>query len=128
MHRGIAAFERRRPRSNGDSTGTSTQVESWRCWMRRVLASATWIWLAVSLTRAAHAQVITGEIVGNVRDESGGVLPGVTVTLASAELASGPASTVTNGQGEYRFINLRPGGYTITMSIQGFATYQEQGL
>src|SRR6478672_11943271 len=94
--------------------------------MRRVTLAAVLCLLA--LGHAAWAQVVTGSIVGTVRDESGAILPGVSVTLTSPVLPAGPAAFVTNEQGEYRFTNLRPGSYTLTTSIDGFASYEETGL
>ena len=58
---------------------------------------------------AVEAQISTGSIIGVVRDESNAVLPGVSVTLTSDVLPGGPATEVTNAQGEYRFARLAPG-------------------
>ncbi len=75
-----------------------------------------------------EAQVITGSIFGTVKDESDFVLPGVSVTISSPDLPSGPASEVTNSKGQYRFPTLAPGSYSITMSLSGFADYREEGI
>jgi Carboxypeptidase regulatory-like domain len=93
--------------------------------MKRVAAAVCCL---LALSGAAWAQVVTGSIVGTVRDESGLVLPGVTVTLTSPDLPSGPATFVTNEQGEYRFTNLRPGSYTLKTAIDGFSQYEESDL
>jgi len=92
---------------------------------RRILVAVISL---LALSTAAWAQVVTGSIVGTIRDESGLVLPGVTVTLTSPDLPSGPATMVSNEQGEYRFTNLRPGSYTLKTSLDGFASYEESGL
>lgn len=75
-----------------------------------------------------EAQISTGRIIGVVRDSSGGVLPGANVTLTSPALPGGPATNVTNAQGEYRFIDLNPGVYTLTVELEGFTKYEETDL
>src|ERR1051325_8547116 len=68
---------------------------------------------------AAWAQ---SSITGTVRDASGGVLPGVTVEAASPVLIEGVRSAVTDAQGIYKVVDLRPGTYTLTFSLPGFRT------
>jgi hypothetical protein len=63
----------------------------------------------------------TGSIVGRVTDQSGAVLPGVTVDARSPAL-QGARAAVTDQTGTYRLILLPPGGYTITFSLDGFVT------
>lgn len=77
---------------------------------------------------AVEAQVLTGRIIGTIRDESGALLPGVTVTLQSPARPGGPAIAVTSGQGEYRFTELPPGIYSLSTLLTGFANYQERDL
>ena len=81
-----------------------------------------------SLSPEVHAQVLTGNIIGTVTDDSGAVLPGVTVTLNSRALPAGPLSTTTNERGQYRFMQLNPGTYTLTTTLAGFSTYEERDL
>jgi hypothetical protein len=76
----------------------------------------------------AHAQVLTGNIIGLVRDESRAVLPGVTVSVESPAKPDGPGTAVTNPEGEYRLTALPPGVYEITVSLSGFRTYKERDL
>jgi len=67
----------------------------------------------------AHAQIAGGAILGVVRDSSGGVLPGVTVTATS--LATNQASVVTtNSEGYYEFALLPAGRYQLDAELQGF--------
>jgi len=68
----------------------------------------------------AAAQTAGGTVYGTVTDESGAVLPGATVTLSSEEIGS--RNTVTGQQGEFRFLNIDPGPYTLSVTISGFAT------
>lgn len=67
-------------------------------------------------------------ITGVVRDTSGAVLPGVTVEAASPALIEKVRSVVTDGAGQYRIVDLRPGTYTITFALPGFATVRREGI
>ena len=71
---------------------------------------------------------ITGTILGSINDDSGGVLPGTSVTITSDALPGGPQTAVTDASGGYRFPNLPPGDYTMTVELSGFGTYIEEGL
>jgi hypothetical protein len=70
----------------------------------------------------ARTQTLGSAIVGVVRDQSGGVLPGATVEISSPALIGGVQSVVTDGQGQYRVVDLRPGTYTISCTLPGFQT------
>lgn len=73
------------------------------------------------LSATAHAQVGAANVGGVVRDESGAVLPGVTVTVTNT--ANGRAQTlVTSADGKYRAVALQPGPYEIGAELQGFGT------
>jgi hypothetical protein len=74
---------------------------------------------------AAWAQAT---IAGVVRDPSGAVLPGVTVEAASPVLIEKVRSVVTDGTGQYRIVDLRPGTYSITATLAGFATVKRDGI
>ena len=77
----------------------------------------------------AGAQVgDAASIAGVVRDASGGVLPGVTVEAASPALIDKVRSAITDGQGLYRIVDLRPGVYTVTFVLPGFSTFRREGL
>ena len=67
-------------------------------------------------------------ITGVVRDTSGAVLPGVTVEAASPALIEKARSTVTDGQGLYQIVDLRPGPYTVTFTLTGFRTFKREGI
>src|SRR6266511_3638422 len=62
----------------------------------------------------------TGAIEGLVRDQSGGVLPGVTVEISSPALIEGARVATTESTGNYRFLRLPVGEYTIKFSLTGF--------
>jgi hypothetical protein len=67
-------------------------------------------------------------IAGAVRDTSGGALPGVTVEATSPALIEGARVVVTDGQGLYNFVDLRPGVYTMTFALPGFNTVRREGI
>src|SRR5438874_183332 len=67
-------------------------------------------------------------IAGSIRDTSGGVLPGVTVEAASPALIEKVRSAVTDGTGQYRIVDLRPGTYSVTFSLPGFSTVKREGI
>ncbi|HET9272045.1 MAG TPA: TonB-dependent receptor [Vicinamibacterales bacterium] len=84
---------------------------------------------AISIDIApAWAQGQTGTISGVVRDASGAVLPGVTVEASSPALIEKTRSAVTDGQGAYSIIDLRPGPYTVTFTLAGFSTVRREGV
>jgi len=74
------------------------------------------------------AQAETGAIAGAVRDASGAVMPGVTVEAASAALIEKVRSVVTDNQGLYQIVDLRPGIYTVTFTLPGFSTFRHEGI
>jgi Carboxypeptidase regulatory-like domain len=76
----------------------------------------------------ASAQWIRPSITGVVTDSSGAVLPGVTVEVASPVLIERARSTVTDGRGSYRIIELDAGTYTVTFMLPGFNTVRRDGV
>src|SRR5262249_61113442 len=80
---------------------------------------------SLSLPSAAFAQA---SIAGLVKDSSGAVLPGVTVEAASPALIEKVRSVVTDGSGQYRIVDLRPGTYEVTFSLSGFAPLKREGV
>src|SRR5437868_12851835 len=97
--------------------------------MRRLLLSlAVGLSLLTSLMAgAAHAQQASG-IAGTVRDSSGGVLPGVSVEASSPALIERVRVAVTDGEGRYNVVNLPPGTYAVTFTLQGFSTLRREGI
>ena len=67
-------------------------------------------------------------VAGTVRDTSGAVLPGVTVEASSPALIEKVRSASTDGAGQYRIENLRPGAYTVTFTLPGFVIVRREGL
>ncbi|HYL72775.1 MAG TPA: TonB-dependent receptor [Bryobacteraceae bacterium] len=70
----------------------------------------------------------SSSITGVVRDSSGAVMPNVTVEAASPALIEKSHTVVTDGQGRYSLIDLRPGTYTVTFSMPGFKTQRRDGV
>src|SRR3954467_2340706 len=81
--------------------------------------------LFVALPVAASAQAV---IAGTVKDPSGAVLPGVLVEASSPALIEKVRSAVTDGTGQYRVEDLRPGAYTVTFTLPGFSTFKREGI
>src|SRR5215467_13461249 len=81
--------------------------------------------IAIIFSTAASAQSI---LTGVVRDASGGVLPGVSVEASSPALIEKVRTAVTDGTGQYRIEDLRPGIYAVTVTLQGFSTYKREGI
>jgi hypothetical protein len=81
--------------------------------------------LLVALPAATFAQA---SIEGTARDSSGAVLPGVTVEAASPALIEKVRSVVTDGTGQYKIIDLRPGTYSVTFTLPGFNTFKRDGI
>jgi len=67
-------------------------------------------------------------ISGLVRDSSGGVLPGVSVEASSDVLIERTRSVVTDEQGRYSIVDLRPGIYKVVFTLQGFSKLQRDGI
>jgi hypothetical protein len=78
------------------------------------------IGLVPSAVRGQSAQ--SSILVGKVTDESGGAMPGVTITVKSPALQVPQLTTVTNVDGDYRVLELPPGVYTVTFELSGFQT------
>lgn len=91
--------------------------------------SPVWVllgWLFV-FSGAALAQRTTANLYGLVKDTSGAVVPGITVSLTN-ELTGTEQKVTTNESGEFSATFLPVGRYTITVSAQGFKTFVQKGL
>jgi hypothetical protein len=78
--------------------------------------------------RAAGQAQTTASIVGRVTDESGAVLPGVTVTVTSPALQVPQVVDVTDAQGDYRVTPLPIGTYEVAYTLTGFQTVKRESL
>ena len=93
--------------------------------MRGLVRSATVLSWFVFVPTLAYAQA---SITGTVRDPSGAVLPGVTVEAASPGLIEKVRAATTDGTGQYRIVDLRPGTYTLTFTLTGFTTLKREAI
>jgi hypothetical protein len=67
-------------------------------------------------------------ITGVVKDASGAVLPGVTVEASSPVLIEKVRTAVTDGSGQFRVVDLRPGVYTVAFTLPGFSVVKREGI
>jgi hypothetical protein len=93
--------------------------------MRRAVGIVITVMGVISLSATAFAQA---SITGVVKDTSGAVLPGVTVEATSPVLIERVRSAVTDGTGQYRIENLRPGAYDVTFTLTGFGAIKREGI
>ncbi len=98
---------------------------AWRYAGRIVLAAALW---ALPAVQAAHAQVVTGSVSGTIRDASGGVLPGVTVTLTGSALQRASITATTAADGTYRLSLVPPGSYVVQAVLSGFTSQRRDDV
>src|SRR4029079_976122 len=83
---------------------------------------------AAFLSAPVSAQTGASGIAGVVKDTSGAVLPGVTVEASSPALIERIRTVVTDGEGQFKIIDLRPGTYEVTFSLPGFSTVKRDGI
>src|SRR5687767_15942359 len=79
----------------------------------------------VLLPSLAFAQ---GTLTGTVRDQSGGILPGVTVEASSPVLIEKVRTGISDGAGQYRITGLNPGTYSLTFTLPGFNVVRREGI
>src|SRR4029453_975903 len=83
--------------------------------------------LSAFLTASASAQVDTGSITGTVKDQSGAIVPGATVTITH-EGQGLTLTGVTREDGTYIFTPIRTGAYRIDVELQGFKKEARRGI
>src|SRR5689334_16409453 len=93
-------------------------------WKVALSAAATLACLAL-LPATARAQSAIG---GTVKDASGAVIPGVTVEASSPALIEKSKTGVSDAEGNYKIVDLRPGTYVLTFTLEGFSTVRREGL
>src|SRR5262245_29433657 len=91
----------------------------------RIVFVAAVLMLAVALPVFAQG---VGAIGGTITDESGGVLPGVSVTLSSPGTIGGSQNTVSDERGAYQFARLVPGTYSVKAELAGFRTVIQENI
>src|SRR5262245_18926463 len=93
--------------------------------MRRASTAVLILAAALMLPSLAFAQ---GTLTGTVKDQSGAVLPGVTVDAASPALIEKVRTAVTDDTGQYRITGLNPGTYSLTFRLQSFNVVRREGI
>jgi hypothetical protein len=91
-----------------------------RFWGSLLLATVTIHGVAFAQTGSSLA--------GVAKDTTGAVMPGVTVEASSPALIEKTRSVVTDGQGQYKIIDLVPGVYSVTFTLTGFNTVRREGI
>src|SRR5690606_9861490 len=98
-----------------------TRISRWRCPAWTLLA-----WLSVATLASAQA-VSSASLGGTVKDDGGGVLPGVTVT--ATQTATGQVrTTITDETGSYTLQSLPVGPYRVEFALPGFKSFVQTGL
>ena len=92
----------------------------------RMTACAAGLMLLLAPAGATAQQAAT--IAGGVTDTTGGVLPGVTVEIASPALIEQFRTAVTDAAGRYAVVELRPGTYSVTFELPGFSRVVREGI
>lgn len=92
-----------------------------------VWSSALLAALLVLMPLSAAAQQ-SGGISGEVTDDTGGVLPGVTVEATSPALLEGTRVVFSDGQGRYNFVGLPLGEFSVTFTLPGFTTIVRENV
>jgi hypothetical protein len=95
--------------------------------MRRVTCRIIWTLMLLAMPALTSAQQ-GSTISGTVRDTSGAVLPGVTIEVSSPALIEKTRSAISDGEGKYSIVQLRPGIYSVVFTLPGFATVRRENL
>ncbi len=95
--------------------------------LRRLCALALLVVCALTGTAYGQSQAINGTIEGTVKDASGAVLPGVTVTIHNTDTGS-QRVVVSNESGVFRAPLLQLGKFTVTAELSGFSKYEQVGI
>jgi hypothetical protein len=89
-------------------------------------ALATGLVVIASVLCLATPAFSQAAVAGTVKDSSGAILPGVSVEASSPALIEKSRTVVTDGTGQYRIVDLKPGTYGVTFTLTGFATIKHE--
>ena len=93
---------------------------------RRTIVILVALFSLATATQVA-AQGGDGGLRGTVKDNQGGVLPGVVITARSPDVLT-PGTAVSDESGTYRLVNLPPATYSVTAELSGFSTFKRDGI
>src|SRR5258706_9613703 len=92
--------------------------------IRSLAPKLLWLLIAACILSCAFAQETTAGLQGTLKDPTGAIITGATVEVAGPALI-GTKKVQTDSSGYFRFANLPPGPYTITVTSPGFRTYKQ---
>jgi Carboxypeptidase regulatory-like domain len=95
--------------------------------MTKRIAVIVGLVVSIALPASGQTQITTGVIQGTVIDQSGALVTGANVEVKNVETNSSRAQT-TGVDGRFVFVQLRPGRYELTVSLQGFATHVQKDV
>src|SRR5688572_23137025 len=95
-------------------------------WKGFLRAGMPVVWLVAFWPAVVSAQ--SGAVAGVVKDATGAILPGVTVEATSPALIEKVRTAITDNQGQYKILDLRPGLYNVTFSLPGFSSIRREGI
>jgi len=95
--------------------------------MRRFERWMSLVVVCLCLSNVVFPQASSSSLRGTVTDTSGSALPGATVVIANPE-SKITRTVTTDGLGDYRFLALPPGTYTLTVTASGFAPYEQTSI
>lgn len=90
-----------------------------------ILTVVAMCWLPIC--PAARAQLSSASVNGTVRDSTGAVIPGANITLLETSTATA-RTTESNSDGNYAFVDVAPGNYTLEVVKQGFSTAKQNAF
>src|SRR5829696_6762756 len=93
--------------------------------MRRLRAVSLLLAFVVLCPGLAFAQAALS---GVVRDNTGAIVPGVTVEVTSPVLIERSRTAITDGAGQYRITELQPGTYNLTFTLSGFSVVKREAV
>ena len=133
--RALAADQHARGEGSGHGTDGDRRARtvSERCSLRRPSPRSSWhtarlVVVLAGLLACPNLVLAQSAIIGAVTDTTGGVLPGVTVEAISDALIERSRTVHSDGEGLFRLIDLRPGRYTVTFTLPGFAAVRREGI
>jgi hypothetical protein len=96
--------------------------------MKKSIIVLTAIVMVALGTLPAYSQLLTSNITARAQDSTGGVIPGVEVSISSPALIGGVRKEITDETGSYRFTLLPPGVYRVSFALPGFKTLNIDGV